>query len=469
MAATRIMPIHIRKGTDAGKAIERVLDYIENPEKTENKQLVSSFQCNAALADKEFLLLRKQYLEKTGRNQRNAEVLAYHIRQSFVPGEITPEEANRLGTEFAHRFTRDQHAFVVCTHVDKAHIHNHIVWSSTTLDCTHKFRNFKNSEKAVRNLSDMICMEHGYSTIENPERHGKSYDQWLGAKVKPSHREELRIAIDEIIAHKPESINELFDVLTESGYEIKGRNSENPSFRKRGQARYMRLDTLGENYEKQILTAVISGTQKHLIHKSKHAAKNPESGSLLIDIEAKLREGKGGGYENWAKSYNLKQIAKTVLYLQEQKLMDRDELEQRIESASERISELSGKIKAADERMKEISALRTQIVNYAKTRDVYQAYKQRGYSKEFFAEHESEILSHAEAKAYFGALGNKKLPKISELQKEYASLLQTKRDAYAELKIVRTEWKSLVTARLNIERFLNYEDTISEKTSALEK
>ena len=165
MAATRIMPIHVGKSGSAQKAISRVIDYVENPEKTKGRQYVSSFQCNPQIAGTEFEFLRNQYQRNTGRSQGENEVVAYHVRQSFTPGEITPEEANRIGYELAERFTKGNHAFVVCTHIDKAHIHNHIVWSSVTLDCQHKFRNFFWSEKAVRNLSDTLCIENGYSFI----------------------------------------------------------------------------------------------------------------------------------------------------------------------------------------------------------------------------------------------------------------------------------------------------------------
>lgn len=180
MATTRIMPLHCGKGRTVGKAISDIIDYVKNPEKTDNGRLVTSYQCNSQIADAEFLFAKQQYIQKTGRVRGEDDVIAYHLRQSFVPGEITPEEANRLGCELAKRFTKGNHAFIVCTHIDKAHVHNHIIWTSTTLDCDRKFRNFWGSTKAVRRLNDTICVENGYSIVENPKPHGLSYNKWLG-------------------------------------------------------------------------------------------------------------------------------------------------------------------------------------------------------------------------------------------------------------------------------------------------
>ena len=162
MATTRIMSLHTGKGRSVGKAIRDIIDYVENPDKTDGGRLISSYQCDSRSADAEFLLSKRQYQARTGRQRGADDVIAYTIRQSFVPGEITPEEANRLGYELARRFTKGKHAFIVCTHVDKAHIHNHIIWNSTSLDHDRKFRDFLGSGKAVRRLNDTICIQNGY-------------------------------------------------------------------------------------------------------------------------------------------------------------------------------------------------------------------------------------------------------------------------------------------------------------------
>ena len=201
MATTRIMPLHVGKGRIESRAISDIIDYVANPKKTDNGRLITGYACDSRTADAEFLLAKRQYIAATGRVRGADDVIAYHVRQSFRPGEITPEEANRLGVEFAKRFTKGNHAFVVCTHIDKSHIHNHIIWSSVSLEYDRKFRNFWGSTKAVRRLSDTICIENGLSIVENTKLHGKSYNKWLGDQAKPSHRELLRVMIDLSLIH----------------------------------------------------------------------------------------------------------------------------------------------------------------------------------------------------------------------------------------------------------------------------
>lgn len=223
MATTRLMPLHTGKGRTVGTAIADILDYVKNPQKTDNGRLITGWQCDSRVADAEFLLSKRQYAALTGRTRGEDDVIAYHVRQSFVPGEITPEEANRIGVEFAKRFTKGNHAFIVCTHIDKAHIHNHIIWNSTALDCKRKFRNFWGSTRAVRRLSDTLCVENGLSIVENPKRHGKTYNKWLGDAAKPCQRELLRTAIDEALAKKPADFEALLKFLQEAGVEVSRR------------------------------------------------------------------------------------------------------------------------------------------------------------------------------------------------------------------------------------------------------
>ena len=176
MATTRIMPLHIGKSRTISKAIRDIIDYVENPQKTDNGRLITGYACDSRSIDAEFLFSKIQYISNTGRVLGEDDVIAYHLRQSFIPGEITPEEANRIGCELAKRFTKENHAYVVCTHIDKEHIHNHIIWNSVNLDCDRKFRNFGGSTRAVRRLNDTICIENGYSIVENPKVRGKSYN-----------------------------------------------------------------------------------------------------------------------------------------------------------------------------------------------------------------------------------------------------------------------------------------------------
>ena len=454
MATTRLMALHIGKGRTFSTAISDIIDYVENPEKTERGQFITSYQCSSEIADAEFLLFKKQYIQKTGRTRGMDDVIAYHLRQSFVPGEITPEEANRLGRELASRFTKGKNAYIVCTHTDKRHIHNHIIFSAVTIDHSRKFRNFLKSGMALRRLNDTICVENGYSIVETPKPSGKSYNKWQGDAAKPSHRERIAEAIDEALARQPDSFDALLDLLRQAGYEIKNSKGENPSLRGSGQKRYVRLDTIGPGYSKEELRAVIAGERTHTPRPRRKAPEKQSGNQLLIDIQAKLREGKGAGYAHWAQRFNLKQMAQTMNYLQENGLMDYAVLSRKAAESSARFHALSTEIKEAEKRMAEIAVLRTQIVNYAKTRETYAAYRKAGYSKKFKAEHEAEILLHQAAKNYFDEQGLAKLPSVKSLQAEYAELLKTKKAAYADYRKAREEMRELTTAKANVERIL---------------
>ena len=383
-------------------------------------------------------------------------MIAYHLRQAFVPGEIMPEEANRLGQELARRFTKENHAYIVCTHVDRKHIHNHIIWNAVSLDCDRKFRNFWGSSKAVRKLSDTICIENGYSIVENPKEHGgKSYDQWLGDQKKPSHRELLRMAIDQAMEKKPKDFDDLLVMLRNAGYEVKP--GKNPSFRGEGQKRFVRMDTLGEDYTKEALIAVLNGEKKHTPRRQSVQA-TVQKPNLLIDIQQKLQQGKSAGYERWAKVFNLKQMAQSMNYLQEHGLMEMDALVQKADEAVEKYHELAKQIRAIEDRMDEISVLRGHILTYIKTRDVYAAYRKAGYSKKFYAEHESDILRHKAAKKAFDELGLQKLPTIKRLQDEYARLLEEKKKALPEYRKARDEMRELLTVKANVENILRLDE-----------
>ena len=376
---------------------------------------------------------------------------------------------NRLSCELAKRFTKGKHAYIVCTHIDKEHIHNHVIWNSTAIDQTRKFRNFWGSTRAVRRLNDTICIENGYSIVENPKRHGKSYNKWLGDKKKPSHRERICAAIDDALAQKPESFDALLELLRQAGYEIKGKKV--PSLLGGEQQKSIRMDTLGAGYTPEDLRAVISGEKEHTPRKRRTETAAPEKrgGNLLVDIQAKLQEGKGAGYARWATLFNLKQMAQTVAYLQDHQLLDYSVLSEKAAAASTQFNELSAKIKTAEARMAEIAVMRTHIINYAKTRDTYVAYRKAGYSKKFLAEHEADITLHKAAKKHFDELGIQKLPTVKSLQAEYAALMAEKKAAYAEYRKAREDMKELLTAKANIDRILELDEVREEPNGTKEK
>ena len=366
--------MHSIKGKTLAQCLTDRINYGTNPEKTENSELISAFACDFRTADAEFLLSKKQYELVTGRRE-SSNVIAYQVRQSFRPGEVTPQEANQIGYDFASRFLKGKHAFIVCTHTDKNHIHNHIYWNSTTLDGTHKFRDFFRSGKAVKRLSDLICIEHQLSVISNPQGRGESYDKWLGNKAKPSHRELLRIEIDKAVTQKPRDFEEFLALLAAQGYQAK--QGKYITFVHSGFKQNVRMSSLGEGYTEERIRAVIKGERPHSPQKQQKVAheRRPQT---IIDLQAKLAEGKGEAYRRWATVENLKRMAKTKLYMDEHSL-DYADLTERKSVLAKQETELSERIDQAQTRLAEINVLKTHIVNYSKTKDVYVAYRKSGY------------------------------------------------------------------------------------------
>lgn len=451
MAATRLIALHINKGKSVARCLADRTDYSQNAEKTNDGEFISSYECDPKTADEEFLLSKRQYQHITGRQQRR-DVIAYQIRQSFKPGEITPEEANQVGHELAMRFTKGKHAFIVATHIDRAHIHNHIIYNSTSLDGSRKWRNFFLSGLAVQRLSDIICLEHGLSVIQ-PKPYRERAKRTLFPKKK-SQRELLCDAIDTLLATKPKSFQELTEQLVQMGYEFK--DGKHPAFRKQGEKRFLRLRSLGEGYSYEELQAVMKGKTVHRSRGSRYNGTAPmqREFNLLIDIQAKMAEGKSAGYERWIKKYNRKEAAKTVCLLKEKGVNSYAELVTLTEKLSARFGELSASIKAAEKRMVEIGALQTHINNYAKTRVVYEAYRKAGYSKKFFEEHRDEIQLHKAAKQAFDQLPGKKIPSRKSLHEGFHQLLTEKKKAYAEYRQVKKEMQEYLVAKQNVEHIL---------------
>ena len=312
--------MHTTPGLSVGQSLKERTDYGKNPEKTEGGKLISAYECDPATVDAEFLLWKSKYKATTGREQKtDNDVICYQLRQSFYPGEITPEEANRIGYELAMRWTKGCHQFIVTTHTDKAHIHNHIYYNSTSLDFSRKYRDFLGSGRALRKLSDTICLENGLSIVEHPKLKSqgkyKHYGAWEKDRDKPpTFQQKLCAAIDAAIAKEPADFPAFLSLLEQSGYEVKQRRGV-ISFRAPGQERFTRLraSTLGKGYGQEDIQAVINGTAKHSVQPRRKV-------NLIIDIQSRL-QGKGPGYERWAKVFNLKQMAAELMrqYVKEEK------------------------------------------------------------------------------------------------------------------------------------------------------
>lgn len=450
MATTRLMPLHIGEGRSFSTAIEDIIDYVENPEKTDYGKLIYGFECDTRTADAEFTLAKRQYINQTGRVRGADDVIAYHFRQAFKPGEVTPEEANQIGQELAMRLTKGNNAFIVCTHIDKHHVHNHIIVSAVNLECTRKFRNFWGSSWALRRISDKLCLEHGLSIVEDPKPSRGHYGKWLGDGNKPlSFQNQIRQAIDAALEQRPSTFEDFLKILEASGVEVT-RRGKSINFCVPGQKKPTRCNTLKGDYTEQAIRERIAGTYIPSVQPKRSSS----SVRMLIDIDAAMRAGKGAGYERWAKVFNVKQLAKAVAYLKEHGDMSYEDLQTKAQATTSRFNELSTQIKDMERRLSQNGELQKQIVNYSKTRAVYIAYRKAGYSKKFRAEHEADILIHQAAKKYFDSLGVEKLPTIKALREEYAEVLEAKRKAYAEYKQVREEMRELQNVKANIDYLL---------------
>ena len=457
LAATRLIPMRKNKGKSIGACLHNHTSYIQNPDKTEQGELVSSYQCSLLTVDEEFLLTKRLYEQTTGRSQKS-DVIAYQVRQSFKPGEVTPEEANRIGYEFAERFLKGKHAFIVATHTDRAHIHNHIIYNSTALDGTRKFKNFWLSSFAVQRLSDLICLEHQLSTIEyKPYRERQKR---IVYPPKESNRDRLCSVIDTILAEQPKDFEVFLQKLEQQGYEVK--RGKHTAVKGKGQKRFIRFRTLGAGYSEDEIKAVIAGEAEHRPHQKQPPKEQPFH--LLVDIQAKLSEGKSEGYARWAKRYNLKEMSKTLIFLQENKIGSIEKMQERVDATTSRYHELGDSIKTSEKRLAEIAVLKAHIINYAKTRSVYDAYRKSGYSKKFLEAHREQITLHKAAKAAFDEASLKKLPKVKELDAEYAALLLQKKAAYPAYRKARDEMQELKKAQKNVELFFAEEKDPKEKS-----
>jgi len=396
------------------------------------------------------MLTKKLYEQTTGRSQKS-NVIAYQIRQSFRPGEITAEDANRIGYELATRFLKGKHAFIVATHTDREHIHNHIIYNSTALDGTRKFRDFFFSGLAVQRLSDLICLEHQLSVIEKkPYRERQKRTLY---PPKESNRDRLCSVIDNILAEKPKDYENFLQRLEQQGYEVK--RGKHTSVKGARQKRFIRFRTLGKGYSEDEIKAVITGKAEHLPRQKQPPKEQPFR--LLVDIQSKLAEGKSGGYERWAKKYNLKEMSKTLIFLQKQKIGSAADLKERADAALSRYHELGDPIKASEKRLAEIAVLKAHIINYTKTRPVYDAYRKTGYSKHFLETHRTEITLYKAAKAAFDEANLKTLPKVKELDAEYSKLLTEKKARYPDYRKAKEEMQELLRAQKNIELFFDEE------------
>lgn len=458
MAATRLIVMHANKGRTIAQCLKDRTDYAKNKEKTEEGKYISSYGCTVELADKEFAQSKKDYFRWTGRKPKG-DIIAYQIRQSFKPGEVSPDKANQIGYETAMRFTKGEHAFIVATHVDKAHIHNHIIFNSTNLACDRKFRDTWFIAIALQRLSDLVCLENGLSVIK--PRKPSEREKFTDYPKSETKRAKIIEDIEMVLSRQPKDFEELLHWMRGEGYEVK--EGKHPAVRGNGQNRFIRFRSLGPGYTQEDLQKRIEDSpddkpQTQNVQKQKQKYPSKREFDLLIDIQEKMKQGKGAGYTKWATVYNIKQMAQTLLFLQESDIRDYDTLAEKANGASAYFRELTDKIKSAEKRLGEIAVLKTHILNYMKTREVFVEYKRSGYSKKFYEEHEGELVLYKAAREAFEKLPDKKIPKIKELNVEYAEVLRHKQSLYSQYRQSKKEMQDFVTAKQNVDSFLRTQE-----------
>ena len=352
MAVTKIKPI---KST-----LSKALDYIENPDKTDGKMLVSSFGCSYETADIEFEYTLSQALQK-GNN------LAFHLIQSFEPGEVDYQKAHEIGKQLADAVTKGQHEYVLTTHIDKGHVHNHIIFCAVNFVDHHKYNSNKRSYYGIRNMSDKLCRENGLSVVvPGKGSKGKSYAEYQAEKTGTSWKGKLKTTVDALIP-QVSSFEELLTRLQAAGYEIKP--GKYVSCRAPGQERFTRLKTLGADYTEEAVRERIAGRRT----KVAKAPREQRGVSLLIDIENSIKAAQSKGYEQWAKIHNLKQAAKTMNFLTEHKIEQYADLVSRIEEMAAESGQAADALKNAEKRLAEMAVLIKNVSTYQKTKPVYDA------------------------------------------------------------------------------------------------
>ena len=403
-----------------------------NPEKL---GAVSSYLCDPNTAPAEFLLVKSQYLAETGRAVSRG-ALFFQIRQAFLPGEVTAEEANRIGYETAMRWTKGKHQFFVCTHTDKAHIHNHIYFNATAFDRSRKFHNFIGSSFALRRLSDRVCIEHELSVIQNPRQHSKGrflhYGQWIGEKP-PSAKQRVRLAVLAALEKKPTDFADFLRLMEESGFAVKQGRGGVISFLAPGQEKPTRLraSTLGAGFDPEDIKAVIAG-ERPLHELPEEPTVPPRRVNLIIDIQERMAQDKGPAYERWAKVYNLKQMAAAL--------------------------------RTTEEPLSKTSELMAATVDYAKTRPVFDGYKAARYSKKYLTQHEAKLATYRAAKDTMNTrLNGAKLPKIEALKKSRRELAGQKEELYAEYRDAQRQMREAVAIKANIDHLLGITDERENK------
>ena len=437
MAVTKIKAI---RGT-----LSKAIAYILNPEKTDEKLLVSSYGCASETAAREFEWTRK-IAEQKGMNP--VRIIARHVIQSFEIGEVTPELAHEIGKQFADEILGGKYEYVLTTHIDKDHVHNHLIFNAVDFVNYHAYKSYKRIYYDMREVSDRLCKENGLSVIPPSQNKGMGYKEYTEAKRGTSWKQKLKQTIDRLVI-TAKDYDDFLRLMQEAGYEIK--TGKYISFRAEGQERFTRSKTIGENYTEERIKERIAGRTPRRSQRQT----TPKGISLIGDIQERIRLIDSKGYEHKAKLTILKEAARTLNYLTENNLLQYDDLEKKVEDVHSSYDRTGKELKGVEARLREVQPLIKNISNYQRLKPMYDAFQKAKDKPGFKAKHEAELVIFEAARSTLLAMqGDKKLPSLKTLQAEQQRLLEEQQRLYDERAKLKKEARMIDTMKANVDIFL---------------
>ena len=425
--------------------MSKAIAYILNPEKTDEKLLVSSYGCASETAAREFEWTRK-IAEQKGMNP--VRIIARHVIQSFEIGEVTPELAHEIGKQFADEILGGKYEYVLTTHIDKDHVHNHLIFNAVDFVDYHAYKSYKRIYYDMREVSDRLCKENGLSVIPPSQNKGMSYKEYTEAKRGTSWKQKLKQTIDRLVI-TAKDYDDFLRLIQEAGYEIK--TGKYISFRAEGQERFTRSKTIGENYTEERIKERIAGRTPRRSQRQT----TPKGISLIGDIQERIRLIDSKGYEHKAKLTILKEAARTLNYLTENNLLQYADLEKKVEDIHSSYDRTGKELKGVEARLREVQPLIKNISNYQRLKPVYDAFQKAKDKPSFKAKHEAELVIFEAARSTLLAMqGDEKLPSLKTLQAEQQRLLEEQQRLYDERAKLKKEVKQIETIKSNVDTFL---------------
>ena len=425
--------------------MSKAIAYILNPEKTDEKLLVSSYGCASETAAREFEWTRKIAEQK---GMTPVRIIARHVIQSFEIGEVTPELAHEIGKQFADEILEGKYEYVLTTHIDKDHVHNHLIFNAVDFVDYHAYKSYKRIYYDMREVSDRLCKENGLSVIPPSQNKGMGYKEYTEAKRGTSWKQKLKQTIDRLVI-TAKDYDDFLRLMQEAGYEIK--TGKYISFRAEGQERFTRSKTIGENYTEERIKERIAGrTPRKSLRQT-----TPKGISLIGDIQERIRLIDSKGYEHKAKLTILKEAARTLNYLTDNNLLQYTDLEKKVEDVHSSYDRTGKELKVVEARLREVQPLIKNISNYQRLKPVYDAFQKAKDKPSFKAKHEAELVIFEAARSTLLAMqGDEKLPSLKTLQAEQQRLLDEQQRLYDERAKLKKEVKQIETIKSNVDTFL---------------